>query len=95
MAFRIVVGKTYDDFAALEKEIKLYEKEAYVNIRKSDGHKIENMRKYNKCLHYKDSLVYKDITYSCKHSGEYKPNRTTGERPNQTTCTTYNYLYFV
>ena len=37
-------------FAKLEADIKLFEKELFVNIRKLDGHKIETQRKYNKCL---------------------------------------------
>ena len=79
-AFRIHIGKTYDTFAQLETDIKLLERELFVNIRKSDGHKIETQRKYNKCLNMKDELVYKDITFSCKHSGAYKAHKTTGER---------------
>lgn len=63
---RIQIGKTYDSFAQLEKDIKLFEN--HVNILKSDGHKIETQRKYNKCLNHKDDLVYRDVTFSCRYS---------------------------
>ena len=86
MASRLSVGKKYDNFESLKDDLNLFEKEAFVNLRSHDSHLLATFKSKGKFMNYKDELVYKNITYICKHGGVYKSHRViTGERPNQAT----------
>ena len=41
MAFRINVGKQYNDFKSLESDLKKFEEENHVNLRIRDSHTIK------------------------------------------------------
>ena len=84
MASRLSVGKKYDNFESLKEDLNLFEKETFVNLRNHDSHLLATLKSKNKFLNYKDELLYKDVTYICKHGGLYKSHRViTGERPKQ------------
>ena len=85
MTSRLKVGEKYENFESLQDDIDLFEKESFINLRKSDSLLLKTEKSRNKCLNYKDNLEYKRIAYICKHGGIYKPNKTTCERPNQST----------
>ena len=51
MAFRINVGKRYNDFNSLECDLKKFEEENNVNLRKCDSHTIASKKANGKFLH--------------------------------------------
>ena len=86
MASRVSVGMKYDNFESLEDDLNLFEKEAFVNLRRHDTPLLATFKSKGKFINYKDEVVYKNITYICKHGGVYKSHKViTGERPNQAT----------
>ena len=50
----------YDNFESLENDLKLFEKEAFVNLRRHDTHLLATSKSKGKCMNYKDELVYKN-----------------------------------
>ena len=80
MAFRINVGKRYNDFKSLECDLKKFEEENNVNLRKRDSHTIASKKANGKCLQHKDDLKYYNIQYICKHGGDYVNKKTTNQR---------------
>ena len=84
MASRIFFGKKYNDFTLLEPDLKLYEKENYVNLRKRDSCSIKTKKSMGKCLEYKDELVSHNTLYMCKHGGTYRSNNKTDARKTST-----------
>ena len=80
MAFRINVGKQYNDFKSLESDLKKFEEENHVNLRIRQSHTIKWKKDNGKCLHYKDELKFHYVHYICKHGGEYRNRKRTNER---------------
>ena len=56
MAFRINVGKQYNDFKSRESDLKKFEEENHVNLRIRQSHTIKWKKDNGKCLHYKDEF---------------------------------------
>ena len=80
-AARFSIGKKFNTYASLEEELTMFQKENFVNLRKTDGHKIETKKANGKCLNLNDDLIYCDIKFICKHYGDIRTNKTkTGQR---------------
>ena len=86
MEGRYFVGKQYNNFKSLEDDLRKFEEENYINLRKRDSHTIKAKKKKGKCMQYKDELVFHDIQYICKHGGDYRPK--TNHIRTSTTCKT-------
>ena len=81
MSARFSIGKKFNSYAILEEELKIFQKENFVNLRKSDSHKLETKKANGKCLNFNDDLIYYDVKFVCKHYGDIRTNKNkTGQR---------------
>ena len=81
----LVEGQTFDTYIDLEKNVENYEKSNFVVLTKRDTRTIDAAKKRCPKKSFKEEIKYSELKFSCIHSGSYRQNITTGQRPQQRT----------
>ena len=79
------VGKLFSDYNTLQDEIQKFESENFVKLYKKESRTIEAAKKRCPNKRFSPDIKYSEVAFACVHNGKYKPNVTTGNRPNQKT----------
>ncbi|RUS69428.1 hypothetical protein EGW08_022809 [Elysia chlorotica] len=79
------VGAKLYSFDDVNRAVKKFEEDNWVNLYCKDSRTIEAAAKRCPNKVYRSSLKYAEISYACVRNGKYKSMVTTGERPNQST----------
>ena len=84
MEVNLKVGDKFSDYAALLKQIDMYENHKLVNLYKRSSRSIENVKKLMTRLANVDNsqLQFGEIDYSCVHGGKNFKSSSNGQRNN-------------
>ena len=82
---RFEVGKLFASYSTLDQDIKLFEREQFIQLYKKESRTIAAAQKRCPNKSFNEDIKYSEIAFACVHNGKYKSKATSGERPNQKT----------